>query len=276
MKNAPTRAGVMGWPVGHSLSPRLHGYWLKKYGIKGRYDALPVEPQKLEQALRDLPKQSFRGVNLTIPHKETALAFIDELDPMARRVGSVNTVVVRADGTLEGRNTDAFGFMQNLLSAGVDVRAGPATVLGAGGSARAVIAALQDMGTEEIRIVNRTPERAEALRGQLGGAMEIFPWERFRSAMQDAMLLINTTSLGMQGQPPLDLPIENLARKAVVTDLVYAPLITGLLQRAQKREHKIVDGLGMLLHQARPAFAAFFGRDPEVTEELRRFVLEGQ
>ena len=276
MNGKVLRAGVMGWPVGHSLSPRLHGYWLKKYGIEGSFDALAVPPEKLAQELHELPKQGFRGVNLTIPHKEKALMSMDELDPIAQRIGSVNLVVVRADGSLEGRNTDVYGFAQNLLKAGVDVRAGPSTILGAGGSARAVVVALQDMGAEEIRIVNRTPERAEALKRQMGGMIEVFPWGRARSAMDGAMLLVNTTSLGMQGQPPLDVTIDRLARRATVTDLVYAPLMTGLLQRAQKREHRVVDGLGMLLHQARPAFAAFFGRDPEVTEDLRRYVLEGQ
>lgn len=275
MMDKTLRAGVMGWPIGHSLSPRLHGFWLKKYGIDGRYDALAIAPEKLAEALDNLPKKGFRGVNLTIPHKEAALMSMDELDPIAQRIGSVNTVVVRADRSLEGRNTDVYGFTQNLLTAGVDVRAGPAAVLGAGGSARAVVVALQDMGAEEIRIVNRTPERAEALKRQLGGMIEIFPWERARSAMEGAMLLVNTTSLGMQDQPPLEITIDGLNRHATVTDLVYAPLVTGLLQRAQKRGHKIVDGLGMLLHQARPAFLAFFGREPEVTEELRRYVLEG-
>jgi shikimate dehydrogenase len=270
------QAGVMGWPIGHSLSPRLHTYWLKKYGIEGSYEALAVRPEQLAQKLHELPEHGFRGVSLTIPHKEKALMSMDELDPIAQRIGSVNTVVVRADGSLEGRNTDVYGFMQNLLAAGVDVQAGPATILGAGGSARAVVVALQDMGAEEIRIVNRTPERAEALKRQVGGMIEVFPWDRARSAMDGAMLLVNTTSLGMQGQPPLEVTIDGLARKATVTDLVYAPLMTVLLLRAQRREHRIVDGLGMLLHQARPAFAAFFGRDPEVTDDLCRHVLEGQ
>ena len=276
MNDKVLRAGVMGWPVGHSLSPRLHTYWLKKYWIEGSYEALAVPPEQLAQKLHELPERGFRGVNLTIPHKEAALMSMDELDPIAQRIGSVNMVMVRADGSLEGRNTDVYGFMQNLLTAGVDVQAGPATILGAGGSARAVVVALQDMGAEEIRIVNRTPERAEALKRQMGGMIEVFPWDRARSAMDGAMLLVNTTSLGMQGQPPLEVTIDGLARQAAVTDLVYAPLITGLLLRAQKRGHRIVDGLGMLLHQARPAFAAFFGRDPEVTDDLRRYVLEGQ
>jgi shikimate dehydrogenase len=268
------KAGVMGWPIAHSLSPRLHNYWLKKYGIEGSYEALAIPPEKLAQELHELPEQGFRGVNLTIPHKEDALMSMDELDPIAQRVGSVNTVVVRADGSLEGRNSDVYGFAQNLLKAGVDVRAGPATILGAGGSARAVIVALQDMGVEEIRIVNRTTGRAEALKRQMGGMIEVFPWDRARSAMDGATLLVNATSLGMQGQPPLEVTIDGLARQAAVTDLVYRPLITDLLLRAQKRGHRIVDGLGMLLHQARPAFAAFFGKDPEVTDELRHYVLE--
>ena len=268
------RAAVMGWPVEHSLSPRLHGFWLKKYGIAGSYEALAVPPEKLERDLRDLPKQGFRGANLTIPHKEAASRLVDRLDKAAALIGAVNAVVVKNDGELEGRNTDAYGFAQSLLASGFK-RHGAATVLGAGGGARAVVAALRDLGFSEIRIVNRTLERAEALAAQLKIDARIFAWNNYREAFPDAGLLVNATSLGMQGQPPLGIALEELPQDATVTDLVYAPLATGLLAEAQKRGHKAVDGLGMLLHQARPAFKAFFGRDPEVSDELRRYVLGG-
>jgi len=269
------KAGVIGWPIEHSLSPRLHEFWLKKYGIEGSYVPLAVPPEKLERVLRDLPKQGFRGANLTIPHKEAALNIVDRIDPAAARIGAVNTVIVGADGKLEGRNTDAYGFSRNLLAAGFKPR-GAAVVLGAGGAARAVATALGEMGVTEIRIVNRTVERAEMLVKQLKIDARIFAWNNYREAFLGAGLLVNATSLGMQKEPTLDIALDGLPRDAVVTDLVYAPLTTALLAEAQKRGHKTVDGLGMLLHQARPAFEAFFGRDPEVTDELRRYVLEGK
>jgi len=266
----------MGWPIGHSRSPRLHGYWLKKYGIEGKYEALAIEPDKLQWALRELPDQGFRGVNLTIPHKEAAMTMVDRLGPMAKRIGAVNTVVVDKDGKLEGRNTDAYGFTQNLLAHGARVRGKPVTVLGAGGAGRAVIVALQDMGVETIRLLNRTQERAEQLRHALGGAIDVMPWDQGAASVKNSALLVNTTSLGMQGQPPLDFAFDNLPLDSAVADLVYAPLTTDLLRRAHQRGHTTIDGLGMLLHQARPAFQAFFGRDPEVTEHLRSYVLEGK
>jgi shikimate dehydrogenase len=268
------KAGVMGWPVAHSLSPRLHGYWLKRGGIEGSYEALAVEPRNLEKALRDLPAKGFRGVNLTVPHKEKALGIMDKLDPVAARTGAVNTVIVHADGRLEGRNTDAFGFAQNLAAAGIPMKDKIAVMLGAGGAARAAAVALQDMGVRRINIVNRTPAHAETLARDLGGEIDLFAWNDYAAAFKDAALLVNATSLGLQGQPPLAIELDGLPPDAAVNDLVYAPLETKLLREARQRGHKTVDGLGMLLHQARPAFAAFFGKDPEVTEELRDYVLE--
>ena len=270
------KAGVMGWPVGHSLSPRLHGFWLKLYGIDGAYDALPVKPEDLATVLRALPAQDLRGVNLTLPHKEAACALVDRLEPEARRIGAVNLVTVDAEGRLEGRNTDAYGFAQNLLTSGYTPKGGVAMVLGAGGAARAVIAALSDMRLSEIRLVNRTIERAEKLAREFATPsckiMALDPGNA-ASQLKDCELLVNTTSLGMKGQPALDFSLETLPFSAAVTDIVYTPLETDLLRRARERGHLAIDGLGMLLHQARPAFLAFFGRDPEVTEELRRYVL---
>jgi shikimate dehydrogenase len=267
-------AGVMGWPVEHSLSPRLHSYWLDQYRIDGAYVPLAVAPDALATALKALPALGFRGANLTVPHKKRALALCDEVDDLARRIGAVNTVVVR-DGTLLGSNSDAFGFLENLKSGAPRWRsdAAPAVVLGAGGAARAVVAALVDSGVPEVRIVNRTHARAEALAAELGGALSAHGWERRDAALHDAGLLVNTTTLGMTGQPPLELDLAGLPADAVVTDLVYAPLITPLLAAAAARGNLAVDGLGMLLHQARPGFAAWFGVEPEVTAALRAFVL---
>jgi shikimate dehydrogenase len=266
------RAGVMGWPVEHSRSPLLHGFWLKQHAIDGAYVLLPVRPEELARSLRSLAAQGFAGCNLTIPHKEAALAIVDEVDAAAARIGAVNTVVVRHDGTLEGRNTDAFGFRENLLAAqpGWHASAGPAVVLGAGGAARAVVAALLDDGAPEIRLINRSRDRAKALAAALGGAIEIVDWSRRAEALADAALLVNTTSLGMTGQPPLALALDALPKTAVVNDIVYAPLETPLLRAAAQRGNPVVDGLGMLLHQARPAFAAWFGLMPEVTPALRQ------
>jgi shikimate dehydrogenase len=262
-------AGVMGWPVAHSRSPMLHGWWLRRYGIDGAYLPLAVRPERLEQALRALPALGFAGCNVTIPHKEAALRLVDRVDATARRIGAVNTIVVEGDGSLSGSNTDAFGFVASL---GPDWHgdAGPAVVVGAGGAARAIVVALAERGVPEIRIVNRTAARAEKLVGELGG--RAVPWERRAEALADASLLVNATSQGMKGEPPLDLPLARLPPAATVADIVYVPLATPLLAAARARGNPTVDGLGMLLHQARPGFEAWFGVAPEVTRELREAV----
>jgi len=266
------RAGVMGWPIEHSRSPLLHGFWLRHYAIDGDYVKLPVKPTELAAALRGLKAQGFAGCNLTQPHKEAALALVDRTDAAARRIGAVNTVVVGEDGSLEGRNTDAFGFHANLAATVADWRAdaGPAVVLGAGGAAHAVMAALLDHGAGEIRLLNRHRARAEALAAALGGPVSVLDWSERDAALDGAALLVNTTSLGQNGQPPLELMLDALPRRAVVNDIVYVPLETALLNAARARGNAAVDGLGMLLHQARPAFAAWFGIMPEVMPELRR------
>ncbi len=269
-------SGVMGWPVGHSLSPRLHGYWLRQYAIDGVYVPLAVPPDRLEQALRALPSLGFRGVNLTVPHKQAALSFVDRTDSTARRVGAINTILVGENGQLEGLNTDVYGFAENLRAVGLDPKTLPsktAAVLGAGGAARAVVAALQDMGFAEVRIVNRSRERAERLIETLGGKLRFVEKTRTNEALENASLLVNATSLGMTGEPPLSIDLAALPKEAWVADAVYTPLMTGLLRQASARGNRIVDGLGMLLHQARPAFAAWFGVEPEVTEALRRHVM---
>jgi shikimate dehydrogenase len=268
-------AGVMGWPVAHSRSPALHGFWLGEHGIDGAYVPLPVRPEHLATALRALPLLGFVGCNLTLPHKEAALAVLDRVDPWARRIGAVNTITVGADGTLDGRNTDGFGFLENLRAAvpGFRADAGPAVVIGAGGAARAIAAALIEEGAPEIRLANRSEARAEALADALGGPIHLVAWSSRAAALGGARLLVNTTSLGMAGAPPLDLPLDDLPREAVVNDIVYVPLETPLLAAARRRGHAAVDGLGMLLHQGRPGFAAWFGVMPQVTPALRQAVL---
>ena len=270
-------AGVMGWPVGHSLSPRLHGYWLRKYEIDGAYVPLAVGPGDFAEAIAALPRMGFAGTNITLPHKQAALAAVDAADPGARRVGAVNTIVVGAEGDLAGSNTDGFGFMENLTAGAPDwdPRQGPAVVLGAGGAARSIVAALVDAGVSELRLINRNFDRAEALAADIGGPLTLVPWSKRHESLEGAALLVNATSQGMTGNPPLELALDSLPDAAVVNDIVYTPLRTTLLAAAENRGNRAVDGLGMLLHQARPGFAAWFGVEPDVTEDLRSFVLHG-
>lgn len=269
-------AGVIGWPVSHSRSPRLHGYWLAEHGIDGAYLPLAVAPEALPDVLRMLPRMGFRGVNITLPHKEAALAAADKATPEARRVGAANTLVFDDAGRIEARNTDGFGFLENLREGapGWRAKAGPAVVIGAGGAARAILVALIEAGAPEIRLVNRTHARAEKLAAELGRPIRPWEWARRADALADAALLVNSTTQGMAGEPALDLALDRLPRAAAVNDIVYTPLETPLLAAARKRGNVAVDGLGMLLHQARPGFAAWFGPEPKVTPALRAFVLE--
>ena len=267
-------AGVIGWPVAHSRSPRLHGYWLDHYRIDGAYVPLAVRPSRIAQAIAALPALGFAGANVTVPHKEAALAAVDEADALSTRIGAVNTIAVR-ESSLFGTNTDAFGFIQNLDDGAPGwPRQRPAVVLGAGGSARAVVVALADAGVPRIVVCNRTRARAEALAEALVGPVEVVDWDARAAALDGAGLLANTTTLGMAGAEPLAIELDALPGDAVVADLVYVPLTTPLLARAAARGLGTVDGLGMLLHQARPGFRMWFGRDPEVTPALRDFVLE--
>lgn len=271
-------AGIIGWPVAHSRSPLLHGFWLDETGVDGAYLPLPVRPEHIERALRALPVLGFRGCNLTIPHKQTALAVVDRVEPLARRIGAVNTIIVAPDGSLEARNTDAFGFRENLRETvpNWQPKVGPAVILGAGGSARAVVAALTDAGVAEIRLVNRTRGRAEAVARDLATPatrISVHSWDEASAVQNNAGLLVNTTSLGMAGEPPLTLDLSPLPRSAPVVDIVYVPLETGLLAAARQRGHPVVDGLGMLLHQGRPGFEAWFGAPVRVTPELRAAVV---
>ena len=266
-------AGVMGWPISHSRSPRLHGYWLEQYGIDGAYVPLAVAPDRFGDALKGLQAAGFRGVNVTVPHKEAAFRACDTIDPDAKRIGAINTILFGDDGSVQGSNTDAFGFIENIRQT-ADWPGGVAVVLGAGGAARAICVALIDAGATEIRLINRTKSRAEDLSNEFGNIIRVYDWENRSDAQIDASLLVNSTSLGMTGQPPLDIDLDHLPASAIVNDIVYAPLETPLLAAARKRGNIIVDGLGMLLHQARPGFEAWFGTAPAVTDALRNFVLE--
>jgi shikimate dehydrogenase len=275
-------AGVIGWPVIYSLSPRLHGFWINQYGIDGAYVPLAVAPEHFDRALGGLPALGFAGANVTAPHKERALAAVDETSAVARRIGAVNTIIVRPDGRLHGTNTDAFGFVENLRDRAPAWRpaAGPALVLGSGGAGRAVIAALIDAGVPALRLANRHRARAEAVAADFARTdpavpIEVVPWEQRATALPDIALLVNTTILGMLGQPALELDLTLLPPATIVADIVYTPLATPLFVAAAARGNTVVDGLGMLLHQARPGFAAWFGHEPNVTEALRRFMLQG-
>lgn len=265
-------AGVIGWPVDHSRSPRLHGYWLDQYKVDGAYVPLPVSPNHFPEALAGLAAAGFRGVNVTVPHKEQAFEACSFLDDHAQRIGAVNTIVFQEDG-IHGSNTDAFGFFENIRH-NADWRGGISVVLGAGGAARAICVALIDAGSTEIRLVNRTRSRAERLAKEFGSLIKVYAWEDRHDALLEGSLLVNSTTLGMTGQRALELNLDALPPSAIVNDIVYAPLETKLLAQARARGNPVVDGLGMLLHQARPGFESWFGVQPEVTDALRQFVLE--
>ena len=267
-----TLAGVVGWPIHQSLSPLMHNYWLRHHGLRGSYVALPVAPENFGRCMETLPLMGFAGVNVTVPHKLAAFALSSSLDDDAQATGAVNTLVF-ADGEVRGSNTDVRGFSASLAeSLGTNAAAaGPAVVLGAGGAARAVALALARSGSPEIRLVNRTRDKAEALAASLKASVPVVvtEWADWKRAFSAAALLVNTTSLGMVGKPPLEIPLDGLPREAAVADIVYNPLRTNLLEAASARGHRTMDGLGMLMHQAVPAFAAWFGVTPVVSAELR-------
>ena len=263
-------AGIVGWPVAHSRSPRIHGFWLDRYGIDGAYVPLPIAPDAFGAAIRGLQAAGFAGANVTVPHKPAAFSLCDRVDDSARRAGAVNTLVFRA-GRIEGSNSDGFGFLAGLHDAAVAPTAGPVLILGAGGAARAVSAVLLDLGVP-VSVSNRSPDRAAVLARDLSG-LHVLAWEARSDALGDYALLVNATTLGMGGRDDPDLALDRATSSLVVADLVYVPLETPLLAAARRRGLGSVDGLGMLLHQARPGFAAWFGVDPRVDAALREFVL---
>jgi shikimate dehydrogenase len=264
-------AGLIGWPVAQSRSPMLHGHWLAEHGIAGTYVPLPVAPGRLADALRGLVALGFAGANVTVPHKEEAARLVDRVDEVGRRMGAINLIVVEADGSLSGFNRDGYGFVESLREGVPGWRgdAGPAVVLGAGGGARSVVVSLLDEGAPVVRLLNRTRARAEQLKAEFGGAIEVIDWEARDAALAGAALLVNTTTQGMTGQPPLEISLDALPVSAVVCDIVYNPLMPALLVAAKARGNPVVGGLGMLLHQARPAFEKWFGVMPSVTPALR-------
>lgn len=268
-------AGVIGSPVAHSRSPVLHGYWLGRYGIKGHYVPLDIAQSDLREALRILPRCGFVGLNVTIPHKETVLALADIVTDRAALIGAANTLIFRKDGKLHADNTDGAGFIANLRQNAPhwNPAAGPAVVFGAGGGARAVIAALIEVGVPEIRIANRTRPRAEALRSDFGAKVHVHEWVQMPHLLDDAATVVNTTALGMVGKADFTLPLDRLNPRALVTDLVYTPLRTPFLDTAAAIGCTTVDGLGMLLHQAAPGFERWFGQRPEVDDATRAAVL---
>lgn len=274
MTNIP-RAGVIGNPISHSLSPKLHGYWLNRYGIDGSYTAIEVTEDALEETIRAMPAKGFIGANVTLPHKVRVMQFADKLTDRASLIGAANTLTFKEDGRIFADNTDGYGFMANLRQNAPDwdPKAGPAAIFGAGGAARAIIVALADAGVPKIVISNRTRRKAEALRDDFGARISVLDWVQAEKMLQDANTIINTTSLGMVGAHEFKVPLNTLRKEAVVTDIVYNPLRTPFLQAAEKQGCTVVDGLGMLLHQGVPGFERWFGQRPEVDDETRAAVL---
>jgi shikimate dehydrogenase len=275
--NQPDRfllAAVMGWPIAHSRSPLLHNYWFRKHGLAGTYVPLAIKPENLVAALRALHPLGFAGCNLTIPLKQSAMTIVDDVDTVAKRIGAISCVVVKVDGSLAGTNNDWYGFVRNLKQEqpGWRADAGPAVVLGAGGGSRAVCYGLMQEGAREIRLVNRTLARAQAIAGEFGGPIKALPWESRHDVLEGAAMVVNATSQGMVGQPALDVRLDKLPKGALAADIIYIPLETPFLAAARARGNRTVNGLGMLLHQGRPAWKAWFGIDTEVTAELRSLV----
>lgn len=267
-------AGVMGWPVMQSRSPMLHNHWFGQHGLQGSYVPLAIHPEGIGSALRALHPLGFAGCNLTIPHKQTAMKIVDAVDETATKIGAISCVTVRPDGSLAGTNNDWYGFTENILEfvPGWRADAGPVTVIGAGGGGRAVVYGLALRGAKEIRLVNRTQARVERLAKEIGGPITVLPWEARHDALDGAAMLVNATSQGMIGQAPLDLRLGRLPASALVSDIIYIPRETPLLAAARTRGHRTVTGLGMLLHQGRPAWKAWFGIEPKVTAELRALI----
>jgi len=267
-------AGVMGWPVMHSRSPMLHNYWFKKHGLAGTYVPLAIRPEHLAPALRGLQPLGFAGVNVTIPHKQDAMKIVNELDALARSIGAISCVIVKPDGSLAGTNNDCYGFIHAVRQEhpGWRADAGPIVVIGAGGGSRAVCYGLAQEGARELRLVNRTFDRAKEIAERFGGPIRALPWEQRHEVLEGAAMVVNTTSCGMVGQPPLDLRLDKLPQGALAADIIYIPLETPFLAAARKRGNRTTNGLGMLLNQGRPAWKAWFGIEPEVTAELRAMV----
>lgn len=274
MKRIPL-AGVLGNPIAQSKSPRLHSHWLRKYGLLGHYVPLHVTEDSLETVVRAMPKMGFVGANVTLPHKIAVMQFADQITDRATLIGAANTLTFKEDGRIIADNTDGYGFMSNLKQNAPDwdPKSGPAVLLGAGGAARAIIVALADAGVSEILLTNRTRAKAEALRAEFGARIRVVDWVQAGNILEGAATVINSTSLGMTGNAALRIPLDGLTKGTLVTDIVYSPLRTRLLEEAEAAGCTVVDGLGMLLHQGVPGFERWFGVRPEVDDETRRAVL---
>lgn len=268
-------AGVIGNPISHSLSPKLHNYWLNRYGLQGSYTALQIAEDDLETTIRSLPDQGFIGANVTLPHKVSVLQLADHITDRATLIGAANTLIFKDDGRIFADNTDGYGFLANLKQGAPDwdPKSGPAAILGAGGAARAIIVALADAGVPEILLSNRTRPKADALRAEFGARIQVIDWVQAGPMLADADIVINTTSLGMKGAHEFKVPLDDLRPNTIVTDIVYTPLRTPFLVAAEKIGCTTVDGLGMLLHQGVPGFERWFGTRPDVDEDTRRAVL---
>ena len=264
-------AGVMGWPVLHSRSPLMHNYWMAQQGLAGTYVFLEIKPGALEAALRAMHPLGFYGCNLTIPHKLDAMTIVDEVDDVARKIGAISCVVVREDGSLFGTNNDWLGFIGNLKQEQPTWRAdaGPIAVIGAGGGGRAVCYALLQQGATEIRLINRTSEKAAAIAEEFGGPIQVLPWADRHDALDGVAMAVNVTSQGMVGEPALDLRLDRLSQSALAADIIYTPLESAFLAAARERGNRTINGLGMLLHQGPPAWKMWFDVEPTVTAELR-------
>lgn len=264
-------AGVMGWPVMHSRSPLLHNYWFQQHNLAGTYVPLAIPPTGLNAALSGLYPLRFAGCNLTLPHKQEAMKWVDEIDTVSKSIGAISCVIVRPDGSLAGTNNDCYGFIQSIIEEqpGWRADAGPSVVIGAGGGARAICYALAEAGAKEIRLVNRTFARAKRIAEDFAGPIKALPWEQRHEALDGAAMVVNTTSQGMLGQSELDVTIDKLPARALAVDIIYIPLETPFLRAARKRGNPTINGLGMLLHQGRPAWRAWFGIETVVTAELR-------
>ena len=268
-------AAVIGHPIAHSKSPNVHGYWLRKYGLKGHYIPMDIAPDKLADLLPRLADLGFVGANITIPHKEKVMEIADLITDRATLIGAANTLIFRKDGRIHADNTDGYGFIENIRQAIPDwnPKSGPAVVFGAGGASRAVLASLLDVGVPKIMLTNRTRIRAEKLKEDFGNRIQVIDWVQAGNVLEDADLVVNTTSLGMTGKPEMRVPLDGLKPGAIVNDLVYTPLQTRLLATAEQQGCRVVDGLGMLLHQAVPGFERWFGKRPVVDENVRAAVL---
>jgi len=269
-------AGVMGWPITQSRSPILHNYWIEKYNLNGRYVPLAVKPERLADAIRGLPALGFRGCNLTMPHKQFAMTMVDSLTDTAKRIGAINCIVVDDDGKMSGTNNDGNGYVLSVQEVAPHWKPsdGPIAILGAGGAARAIIVALLERGAKEVRVINRTFDKAVALAKEFHPVIKSMPWDKRSDAIDDVTLLVNATNQGMIGKPALDISLDKLSSRTLVSDLIYVPPETAFLAAAKARGNVTINGLGMLLHQARPAFQAWFGILPEITRELRVKIMD--